>query len=99
LHITAGYIPKPKGENKQKVMLSKPTWQQVCREKFGFDPEKCPCCGTGIMKIIGIVDPRPPPVAVLHAWTQHSEYIGVMEPLVSEQTEPVKLADKVIAKL
>jgi len=28
-----------------------------------------------------------------------NEYIGVMEPLVSEQTEPVKLADKVIAKL
>ena len=28
-----------------------------------------------------------------------AEYIGVMEPLVSEQTEPVKLADKVIAKL
>lgn len=59
------YIPKPEHENGHKVMLSKPAWQKVCRERLGFDPEKCPCCGSGRMKVIGIVDPRPPPVKIL----------------------------------
>lgn len=68
----AEYIPKPKDENGQKIMLSKPTWQQVCRERLGYDPEKCPCCGSGRMKVIGIVDPRPPPVGNLKAWNQRS---------------------------
>jgi hypothetical protein len=69
----AEYIPKPKDENGQKIASSKPAWQQVCRERLGFDPEKCPCCGSGRMKLIGIVDPRPPPDKLLLAWNQRSE--------------------------
>lgn len=68
----AEYIPKPKDENGQRIMPSKPTWQQVCRERPGFDPEKCPCCGSGRMKVIGIVDPRPPPKGIPRAWNQLS---------------------------
>lgn len=68
----AEYIPKPKDENGQKVMLSKPTWQQVCRERLGYDPDKCPCCGSGRMKVLGIVDPRPPPVNILQSQNQRS---------------------------
>lgn len=68
----SAYIPKSKDENGQKIMLSNPTWQQVCRERLGFDPEKCPCCGSGRMKVIGIVDPRPPPLGNLNARNQRS---------------------------
>lgn len=61
----AEYIPKPKDENGQIVLLSKPTWQQVCSERLGYEPEQCPCCGSGRMKIIGFANPRPPPVNML----------------------------------
>ncbi|MFH1120628.1 MAG: hypothetical protein V1775_12465 [Bacteroidota bacterium] len=53
-------------------MPSKPARQHVCRERLGYDSEKCPCCGSGRMKIIGIVDPRPPPTNIFKAWKQRS---------------------------
>jgi hypothetical protein len=62
------YIIKPKDENGKAIPMQKPTWQQVCRERLGFDPEKCPCCGSPNMKIVGIVEPRPPPENIINAW-------------------------------
>jgi len=40
----------------------KPAWQEICRQKLGFDPELCPCCITGRMITIETFPPRPPPV-------------------------------------
>lgn len=68
----AEYIPNPGYAAGQIVITSKPTWQQVCRERLGYDPEKCLCCGSGIMKVIGIVEPRPPPKGMIQTWNQLS---------------------------
>ena len=61
----AEFIPKPLDKNGQAIPRVKPSWQQVCRERLGYDPEKCPCCGDGKMILISVTQARPPPVLPL----------------------------------
>jgi hypothetical protein len=61
------FIPLPLDANGLTVPREKPGWQQACRERMGFDPEKCPCCQTGKMAILSVIKPRPPPALPLAA--------------------------------
>lgn len=40
------------------------SWQELCRLRFNYDPDQCPCCQTGRMKTIETIQARSPPVAV-----------------------------------
>lgn len=58
---------RPKLKMQQVMMGSakrpaeKPTWQQVCLDRMGFDPQACPCCKTGRMKTIAVFAANAPP--------------------------------------
>lgn len=63
----AEYIPALKDQNGKTFAREKPSWQQVCIQRMGFDPERCPCCGKGKMVLLRVLQPRPPPVLPLPA--------------------------------
>ena len=44
------------------VPQEKITWQQISRDKLGFDPQICPCCKTGKMRTIMHFAAHAPPV-------------------------------------
>jgi len=67
-----------KGEELPKVQSTEPSaaeqqpklsWQEVCRQRLGFDPEACPCCKQGKMKTIELLQPRSPPT-IITDWSQ-----------------------------
>ncbi|PKP27228.1 MAG: hypothetical protein CVU06_02915 [Bacteroidetes bacterium HGW-Bacteroidetes-22] len=50
---------KPQSAQQQpKLKLS---WIEVCCQRLGFDPERCPCSKKGKMHIIRLLKPRSPP--------------------------------------
>jgi len=61
------FIALPMDQDGKTIPREKPKWQQACRERMGFDPEKCPCCGLGKMAILRVIKPRPPPALPLAA--------------------------------
>jgi len=56
--------PTPSEKNQQPEPKHKPTWQEVCRQRFKFDPQTCPCCPKGKMKTIETILPRSPPYKI-----------------------------------
>lgn len=57
----AEYIPALQKANIKTLVPIKLSWQEVCRQRLGFDPEICPLCGKGKMVLVGLLEPRPPP--------------------------------------
>ena len=53
----------------QQQPKPKLSWQEVCRQRLGFDPELCPCCQKGKMLTIELLQPRSPP-SMLTDWNQ-----------------------------
>ncbi|MDD2964105.1 MAG: hypothetical protein PHQ65_04560 [Bacteroidales bacterium] len=53
----------------QQQPKPKLSWQEVCRQRLGFDPELCPCCKKGKMLTIELLQPRSPP-SMLTDWSQ-----------------------------
>ncbi len=45
---------------------SKPTWQEVCKQKLNFDPELCPHCKAGHFQTVSSWSARAPPADAVH---------------------------------
>ena len=45
---------------------SKPTWQEVCKQKLNFDPDYCPHCNAGHFQTISTWSARAPPADAVH---------------------------------
>jgi len=61
LQMKSGVIPKKK---------EKKTWQEISREKLGYDPDVCPCCRTGKMIRLMSFNANPPPEKIRYLENQ-----------------------------
>ena len=48
----------------------KKDWKQICREHLNYNPDSCPCCGTGKMMTIQLMRAGRSPPELLY-WTKH----------------------------